>query len=369
MLGLLGSWQYYEYQFKINNTPEKKARRIVNSSIQIDICERIEQDIKKFKDSPNTYQRTSLNILEQETKRSLRKLLLSQGISENYPIEYEGSESAYEKCKDKTKEWVNIPSIGSQSLYEEASILGIKEISDMDNKSSNGKPSFSKDAKSKRIALVIGNAEYRNRPLKNPKADAEDMSDFLRSVNFNVIYIANADLIGMREGFIEFNEALKSNDVGLIYYSGHGIEHKGRNYLLPVNFNANDEDEIPRQAIDLSSIIEKISRAERKINIVIVDACRSNFVTASNKSYSQGLKEMTNPKGTILAFATAPGKLAEDGNGRNSPYTKNLIQSMKVPGKRIEDVFKQTAKNVEIETAGRQIPWYNSSLTVDFSIK
>ena len=139
--------------------------------------------------------------------------------------------------------------------------------------------------------------------------------------------------------------------------------------MLPVNFNINDEDEIPRQALDISAIVDRLSKAERKVNIVIIDACRSSFVSSNQRAYSQGLHKMEGARGTILAFSTAPGKVAEDGNGRNSPYTKNLLKSMAVPGRKIEDVFKETARSVEVETVGRQVPWYNSSLLVDFSLK
>lgn len=363
--GVVGAWMFMSHVQSINNTPEKVAQRTVNQALQKDICKRIARDLESFKDSPATFQRTSLRVVELETKQSQRRLLLSQGVPDDFPLEYRGDGSIVRSCLSDAKAWLDIPSAGSQSLEDELASIGLN----VDRYSQNKKVDRLSSVFSKRVALVIGNFDYKNRPLKNPKADAEDMRDFLESANFDVVFLENGDLQSMRDSVSLFSDKLKLSDVGLIYYSGHGIEHKGRNYLLPVNFNVNDEDEIPRQALDISAVVDKLSKAERKVNIVIIDACRSSFVSANQRTYSQGLHKMDGARGTILAFSTAPGKVAEDGNGRNSPYTKNLIKSMAVPGRKIEDVFKETAKNVEVETVGRQVPWYNSSLLVDFSLK
>lgn len=365
--GLFGAWKFVNHLKEINNTPEKIAQRIINQALQEDLCERIESDVKKFKDSPASFQRTSLSVIELESKQSLRKLLVSKGVPEDFPLEYVGEGTSYKNCLSDAKAWLNIPSAGSQNLEDELYAVGVKKSINA-AKHTDGVKVATSDF-NKRIALVIGNFDYKNRPLKNPKADAEDMRDFLRDANFEIIFLENASLLEMQEGFAKFNEKLKSSDVGLIYYSGHGIEHKGRNYLLPVNFGIVNEDEIPRQSLDISTVVDKVSKAERKVNIFIIDACRSSFIATKSRSISQGLQKMDGVKGTILAFSTAPGSVAEDGNGRNSPYTKHLLRSMSTPGRKIEDVFKETARSVELETVGRQIPWFNSSLLVDFSIK
>jgi hypothetical protein len=365
IFGVLGSWKFLSYKQAIDNTLEKVAQRTVNQAIQDDLCERIEGDLKRFKDSPATFQRTSLSVIQLETRQSLRRLLVSRGVPADFPLEYVGEGSEVGTCKPKVKAWLDIPSVGSQSLDDELVSIGLKGTSSpRANVLSEMSPGLTK-----RVALVVGNYDYKNRPLKNPKADAEDMRDFLRGANFDVVFLENGDLESMQGSVTKFTEKLKLSEVGLIYYSGHGIEHKGRNYLLPVNFNINDEDEIPRQALDISAIVDRLSKAERKVNIVIIDACRSSFVSSKERAYSQGLHKMDGARGTILAVSTAPGKVAEDGNGRNSPYTKSLLKSMSVPGRKIEDVFKETARNVEVETVGRQVPWYNSSLLVDFALK
>jgi hypothetical protein len=363
--GLLGGWLFINHQRKLNNTPEKIVQRIVNNAIQDDFCERIQADLNEFKKLPASFQRSSLRIIQIESKQTLRKLLVGQGVPEDFPLEYKGQGSSIDRCLPDVKAWLNIPSVGSQSMDEEFSELGIDTKTAKKSEPNN----IQKDSLPQRVALVIGNYDYRNRPLKNPKADSEDMRDFLTDAGFKVFFIENASFAKMNDGVNLFLDALKFGEVGFIYYSGHGVEYKGRNYLLPVNFNASDEEEIPRQALDISAVVEKISKAERKVNIVIIDACRSSFVTSKNRSVSSGLHKMDGARGTILAFSTAPGKVAEDGNGRNSPYTKHLLKSMSVPGRKIEDVFKETARNVEVETVGRQIPWYNSSLMVDFSLK
>lgn len=365
LLGVGGAWQYVSHLRAINNTPERIAQRIVNSAIQEDICERVQDDLKRFKEFPSSFQRTSLNIVQRESKQTLRKLLISQGVPEDFPLEFSGKGSEFDECLKDVKAWLNIPSMGSQNIESEFAQVSINQKANSKSQSDSVKIT----SETKRVALVIGNSEYKNRPLKNPKADAEDMRDFLKDANFDVIFINDASLSDLRNGFDNYFEKIKKADVGFIYYSGHGIEHKGRNYLLPINFNVVDEDEIPRQSLDISSIVEKINKFERKVNVVIIDACRSSFVPAKQRSLTQGLQKMDGARGTILAFSTAPGKVAEDGNGRNSPYTKHLLKSMSVPGRKIEDVFKETARNVELETVGRQIPWYNSSLLVDFALK
>lgn len=365
--GAVGTWQGWRYLYALNNTPEKVAQRIVNRSIQDDLCRRIEGDLERFKDAPATYRRTSLRIIELETRQFLRKTLIAEGIPSDFPIEYRGDGSDYAKCIADAKKWLNIPSAGSEKLADELARVDPKQGSE--TLSGSHLPAGASAEMKNRVALVIGNYDYRNRPLKNPKADAEDMRDFLQSVDFDVIYLGNGRLTEMRDRVKDFTARLSRSEVGLIYYSGHGVEYKGRNYLLPVDTNIQQEGEIPRQAIDISSVVESLNKFERKVNIVIIDACRSNFIPASVRSASQGLRKMDGVRGTILAFSTAPGQVAEDGNGRNSPYTKHLLKAMSVPGRKIEDVFKETARRVEVETVGRQVPWYNSSLLVDFSLK
>lgn len=221
----------------------------------------------------------------------------------------------------------------------------------------------------KRIALVIGNSKYKNSPLINPKNDADDISKALSENGFTVINLRDASLPEMRGAVRQFGDKLIQNDVGLVYYSGHGMEVKGRNYFIPVNADIHNEDEVPDQSLDVALILEKMATAKKQVNILMVDACRDNPYARSFRSSSKGLTSMDAPSGTLISFATAPGKLAHDGSGRNSPYIKHFLEAIKTPNKTIEQVFKEVRKNVQTETKNAQTPWENTSLSGDFFFK
>ena len=222
----------------------------------------------------------------------------------------------------------------------------------------------------RRIALVIGNATYKINPLKNPVNDSTDIARSLRSVGFDVIEANNTTLAQMREVTRRFADKLGNSDVGLVYYSGHGVEVKGKNYLIPVNADIKREYEVVDQAFDASQFLEMMDNIRgpnnKRVNILIVDACRNNELQKSWRSTNNGLARMDAPGGTFISFATAPGRVAADGVGRNSPYTKHLLQALKQPNVPIEQVFKVVRRNVMEETNGEQIPWENSSLVGDF---
>ena len=229
-------------------------------------------------------------------------------------------------------------------------------------------PTVSVPSIGRRVALVVGNANYKVRPLKNPRNDADDISRSLRSSGFEVIDLRDASLQQMRNGVRQFGDRLINNDVGLVYFSGHGVEVKGRNYFIPVNADIMREDEIADQGLDVSLILEKMNTAGKGVNILIVDACRDDPFGRSFRSSSRGLAQMDAPRGTIIAYATSPGKVASDGDPRerNSPYTKNLIKAMQQPNKPIEQVFKEVRRAVQEETKNQQTPWENTSLSGDF---
>ncbi len=220
----------------------------------------------------------------------------------------------------------------------------------------------------RRIALVVGNANYKVRPLKNPRNDADDVSRSLKATGFEVIDLRDATLPQMRTAVRQFGDRLVNNDVGLVYYSGHGVEVKGRNYFIPVNADIQREDEIADQGLDVALILEKMSTAGKGVNILIVDACRDDPFGRSFRSSSRGLVQMDAPRGTIIAYATSPGRVASDGDPRerNSPYTKHLVKVMQSPNKPIEQVFKEVRRAVQDETKNQQTPWENTSLSGDF---
>jgi len=232
-------------------------------------------------------------------------------------------------------------------------------------------PNFINPETGRRVALVVGNANYLKRPLRNPRNDADDVSNALKATGFQVIDLRDASLQQMRAGVRLFGDRLINNDVGLVYYSGHGVEVKGRNYFIPVNADIMREDEIADQGLDVSLILEKMNTAGKGVNILIVDACRDDPFGRSFRSSSRGLAQMDAPRGTIIAYATSPGKVASDGDPRerNSPYTKNLVKAMQQPNKPIEQVFKEVRRAVQEETKNQQTPWENTSLSGDFYFK
>jgi uncharacterized caspase-like protein len=173
----------------------------------------------------------------------------------------------------------------------------------------------------------------------------------------------------MRNAITNFGDRLADYDVGLVYYSGHGVEVSGRNFLIPITTTLISEDDVADRAVDASLIVEKLSLAKKRVNILILDACRDNPLRSRTRSSSTGLTGINAPAGTLVAFSTAPGKVAEDGTGRNSPYTKRLIENMLKPNIPVEKVFKETRESVIAETRGRQVPWENTSLRGDFYFK
>ncbi len=221
----------------------------------------------------------------------------------------------------------------------------------------------------KRIALVIGNGAYKDAPLRNPVNDARAIARTLQGLGFQVIQKENAGLKEMQEAIRVFGDRLKGGGVGLFYYAGHGMQVKGRNYLIPVNTDIQREDEVTYNGVDANLVLEKMDSAKNRVNLVILDACRNNPFARSFRSASRGLVPMEAPVGTLVAFATAPGSVAADGSGANGLYTQHLLAAMNQPGLRIEDVFKRVRAGVRKASGNRQVPWENTSLEGDFFFK
>lgn len=217
-----------------------------------------------------------------------------------------------------------------------------------------------------RIALVIGNAEYKDAPLTNPVNDATDISLALKQLNFSVDTYTNVNRKAMREAIRNFGVKLRKADVGLFYFAGHGIQIKGRNYLVPLSADVHSADEVQDESIDASSVLRKMESAGNAVNIVVLDACRNNPFARSFRSMESGLARMEGPVGSFIAYATAPGSVAADGSGRNGLYTEYLLKALRQPGLSIEQTFKLVRNGVTTATGGQQIPWESSSLMGDF---
>ncbi|BCG65252.1 MAG: hypothetical protein methR_P3078 [Methyloprofundus sp.] len=217
-----------------------------------------------------------------------------------------------------------------------------------------------------RLALVIGNSNYADAPLINPVNDATDMASKLSALGFEVIKQTNVDRQGMRMAIRDFGNRLKDVDVGLFYYAGHGVQIKGVNYLVPLRADINSADEVQDESIEAGSVLRKMETAGNKVNIVILDACRNNPFASSFRSLNRGLARMDGPVGSFIAYATSPGAVAADGDGRNGLYTQYLLEAMGQPGLSIEQVFKQVRNQVVSDTSGKQTPWESSSLMGEF---
>src|SRR5262245_22203696 len=209
----------------------------------------------------------------------------------------------------------------------------------------------------RRYALVIGNGAYRDAPLKNPVHDARAIARALERTGFEVVLFEDADLITMVRALRDFGDRITRHGIGLFYFAGHGLQVKGRNFLVPVGASIEREDEVPFQALDVNAVLEKMDSARNASNFVILDACRNNPFARSFRLSAQGLAPMDAPPGTFIAFATAPGSIAADGAGRNGLYTQHLLTQLEVPGLKVEDVFKRTRAAVRQASEGRRVPW------------
>ena len=223
-------------------------------------------------------------------------------------------------------------------------------------------------AASDKVALVIGNGAYKNAGmLKNTINDANDLSATLRGLGFSVEKVINGDRKQMLRAIESFGKKLKTARVGLFYFSGHGLQVKGRNYVVPIGVRLESESDLEYEMIDAGRVLGKMEDAGNDMNIVILDACRSNPFARSYRSTTQGLAQMDAPSGSFIAFATAPGTTASDGKGRNGAYTAHLLTNLNRKGLSIEQMFKKVRIGVMKDTNNKQIPWESSSLTGDFS--
>jgi formylglycine-generating enzyme required for sulfatase activity len=220
----------------------------------------------------------------------------------------------------------------------------------------------------KRLALVIGNADYENGgKLFNTVNDSADMQKVLREVGFTVMSGDNLSGDQMKKLIKDFGRQLSQGGIGLFYFSGHGIQANGKNYLIPV-----DAPEILREqtlefdAVDVNRILGEMGAAKNGFNIVILDACRNNPFSKGWRDSSGGLAQIKAPTGTLLGYATAPDTVASDGKRKNGTYTEKLLQRIRIPNLTIEQVFKGVSEDVYDETDGKQDPWYASSLKGDF---
>ena len=221
-----------------------------------------------------------------------------------------------------------------------------------------------------RIALVIGNARYRNiAVLRNPINDAQDMEVALKQKGFEVIRVTDGTREQITQAVRSFELKIRDDTTALVFYAGHGVQARGINYLIPVDARIQTAADLSTEAIDMDlAIMRRLEDRNPRLSIVILDACRNNPFPAGARSAGEqaGLASISAPRGSIVAFSTAPNNVAQDGSGRNGLYTKYLLKEMLAPNRKIEDVFKRVRENVLKESGNKQTPWENSALTGDF---
>lgn len=219
-----------------------------------------------------------------------------------------------------------------------------------------------------RVALVIGNAAYKHvPPLANSVNDARAMTLVLRRLGFKVFDVIDGDRNSMAQAISRMQADLKGQQaVAMLYYAGHGLQLDWRNFMVPVDANIDKADDVPKQTVDIEQVIKAFRDSKTRMNIIVLDACRDNPFEGSGSG--KGLAQLDAPPGTYLAFATAPGNVAEDGDEAtgNGLFTHFLLKELQRPA-RIEDVFKRVRLQVRQKSQGRQIPWDSSSLEDDFA--
>jgi hypothetical protein len=221
----------------------------------------------------------------------------------------------------------------------------------------------------RRVALVVGNGAYQNAgTLRNPVNDARAVAQSLQRLGFNVMLRENRSQREMAQDIREFGRQLDQNTVALYYYSGHGIQVKGENYVVPIDAALENEEEVEYATVNVGLVMAQMEAARSRVNIVFLDACRNNPFARSFRSTSNGLAMMNAPAGTFIAYATAPGDVASDGTAAagNGLYTQQLLRFLNQPGLPIEQMHKQVRIAVTSASNGDQVPWESSSIMGDF---
>jgi uncharacterized caspase-like protein len=225
------------------------------------------------------------------------------------------------------------------------------------------------EAGAARHALVIGNSEYQfGNPLKNPRNDADLMEASLKAVGFEVTKKKDLTINQIKAAMREFYGSLSRGDFAIVYYSGHGIQYKGENYLVPIDFNAKYGYEVGDAAISLSFIMSALGESGAQPKLIVLDCCRDAPTFRSlTKSLSRGLADVTREDDeTLVCFATKHGEVAaDDPDQPNSNYTKALAGEIIEPGRKVDDVMKEVTRSVKAASGGKQVPYVYGNLTED----
>jgi len=228
-----------------------------------------------------------------------------------------------------------------------------------------------------RVALLIGNGAYsETTQLRNPPNDVADMGRALERLGFEVLLLVDGDKLTIERGIRAFGELLTGAEVGLFFYAGHGLQVNGRNYIVPTNARLVHERDLLFEAIDVGLPISVMEQSGVRMSLVILDACRDNPLartlagsirsTGRSTKVSRGLASIEGARGTLIAYAAAPGDIAADGDGRNSPFTAALLRWIDQPRLEVGLMFRRIRESVIAATNGQQVPWVNEALVGEF---
>jgi hypothetical protein len=218
----------------------------------------------------------------------------------------------------------------------------------------------------KRVALVIGNNKYEHVPaLTNPANDARLIGEVLRQLGFDLIGggpLVDLDRGRMEKAIRDFSEKIGPGTVAVFYYAGHGIQIRGENFLIPVAADLHNANDVDFELLNVGVVLRQMELRQSTLNVVILDACRNNpFADRLLSDGGAGLAQMRSPRGTVIAFATQPGDVAQDGRGRDSPFSIALSQEMPKPNVSLLDLFNNVSADVNAATNHAQLPWVSSS--------
>jgi carboxyl-terminal processing protease len=229
-----------------------------------------------------------------------------------------------------------------------------------------------------RMALIIGNARYADAPLHSPLNDVRLMDETLRKIGFQTEVRTDVSLADITLAVEAWLRKAASAGVRLIYFSGHGAQYRGSSYLLPVDVKLRSEDDLPGAALHVDALIDRYSRLDSGVNVLVVDACRSVPATLSPSAglkgdrpvkWTPGMAAVAVPQGTLVAWATSRGAMAMDNpRSGHSLFTKHLAAQLSMPGLPVEEVLKRTREAVKRESAGTQVPEDTSTLIGSFCL-
>jgi uncharacterized caspase-like protein len=225
-----------------------------------------------------------------------------------------------------------------------------------------------------KVALVIGVSKYKNvPPLANTANDADGIGAALRRLGFAVDLVIDPDRNAMESSIRNFGRKAEGAEASVFYYAGHAIEVGGQNLLVPAPANIQSDRDLRYETIDLDSVLEAVA-GRSAVSLLFLDSCRDNpfskkLLANSRAIGFRGLGAIDAATGTLIAFATAPGKTAEDGDGQNSPFTTALLRNLERPGIEVRRMLGEVRREVRETTKGRQIPWENSALEGEFYFK